>query len=237
MPSVALFKIGNTYPRVVVVASVRPAWKDPLALKGMPSPARPGRSVGKFGTASSSRLPDCGVVEPIEISVPGLLLRPWRPADAAEVMRALRDPAIAQWNPSPGGADLSGARTWVERRGDWSGGDHASFAVTDPATGTLLGSVSLHRTHDTDASIGYWTVAPARGRGIASRAVATATGWAFNQLGLQRVELCHAVANPASCRVAERAGYPLEGTLRQSHRYGDGRRYDEHIHGRLATDV
>ncbi|WP_223884412.1 GNAT family N-acetyltransferase [Micromonospora craniellae] len=43
-------------------------------------------------------------------------------------------------------------------------------------------------------------------------------------------------ANPASCRVAERAGYPVEGTLRESHRYGDGRRYDEHLHARLATD-
>ena len=44
------------------------------------------------------------------------------------------------------------------------------------------------------------------------------------------------MANPGSCRVAERAGYLLEGTLRDSHRYGDGRRYDEHVHGRLTTD-
>jgi RimJ/RimL family protein N-acetyltransferase len=175
-------------------------------------------------------------VEPVEISVPGLLLRPWRQTDAVEVMLALREPAIAQWNPSPGGADLDDARAWVSRRANWSAGDHASFAVTDPPTGALLGSVSLHRIHAGDASIGYWTVAAARKRQVASRAVGTVTGWAFQRLGLHRVELCHAVPNVASCRVAQRVGYPLEGTLRQSYRYGDGQRYDEHLHARLATD-
>lgn len=175
-------------------------------------------------------------MEPIEISVPGLLLRPWRRADAPDVLRALRDPAIAQWNPAAGTLDLDAARSWVDRRADWSAGDHASFAVADQDTGALLGSVSLHRIYDADASIGYWTVPAVRGRGVASHAVATITGWAFQHLGLHRIELCHAIANPASCAVAERAGYLLEGTLRQSHRYGDGRRYDEHIHGRLAGD-
>jgi RimJ/RimL family protein N-acetyltransferase len=176
-------------------------------------------------------------VDAVEISVPGLFLRQWRDSDALDVMLALREPAIAQWNPSPGGADLDGARAWIVSRADWSAGDHASFAVTDAATDALLGSVSLHRIHEGDASIGYWTVATARGRHVASRAVATATGWAFGQLGLHRVELCHAVPNRASCRVAERAGYPLEGTLRESYRYGDGRRYDEHIHARLTSDA
>jgi hypothetical protein len=36
--------------------------------------------------------------------------------------------------------------------------------------------------------------------------------------------------------VALKAGYPVEGTLRQSYIYGDGRRYDEHLHARLASD-
>lgn len=178
----------------------------------------------------------CGTVEPIEITAAGLLLRPWRPADAAEVLVALREPAIALWNPAPTVLDLTAARTWIARRSDWSAGDHVSFAVTDPAGEALLGSVSLHSVHDGGASIGYWTVGPARGRGVASGAVTAVSDWAFRHLHLHRIELCHAVANPGSCRVAERAGYPLEGTLRDSHRYGDGRRYDEHVHGRLATD-
>lgn len=198
-------------------------------------------SVGAFGReiggAARPGMRDCTTVEPVQISVPGLLLRPWESEDAPEVLAAMREPAIAQWNAAPSAAaGLEGAREWVRRRADWSSGDHASFAVADPASGALVGSVSLHRIHDGDGSIGYWTLAPVRGRGLAALAVGTVTGWAFQQLGLHRIELCHAVANTASCRVAEKAGYPLEGTLRESYRYGDRQRYDEHIHGRLATD-
>ncbi|GAB4101272.1 GNAT family N-acetyltransferase [Micromonospora taraxaci] len=180
---------------------------------------------------------DSGLVEHVQLTAEDLLLRPWRDEDAPAVREALRDPAIAQWNPQGGGPiDDEIALSWVRRRADWSAGDHASMAVTSAVDGGLLGSVSLHRIHDGDASIGYWTVPAARGRQVAGRAVLRLTDWAFVDLGLHRVELCHAVANPASCRVADRAGYRAEGTLRESYRYGDGRRYDEHLHARLATD-
>lgn len=174
-------------------------------------------------------------MEPVKIPAAGLVLRPWRPDDAPGVLDALHEPAIALWNPGQV-PDLDAAVQWVARRADWSAGDHASLAVTQARSGALLGSVSLHRIYDGGASIGYWTVAAARGRGVASTAVAALSDWAFRELGLHRIELCHAVANPASCRVAQRAGFPLEGTLRESYRYGDGRRYDEHIHGRLGSD-
>ncbi|MGW0507424.1 GNAT family N-acetyltransferase [Micromonospora sp. NPDC003241] len=173
----------------------------------------------------------------VELTGPGLLLRPWSTADAPAVLAAWHDPAIAQWNPQGDAFDLDAARQWVHWRADWSQGTHVSLAVADPTRPEImLGSVSLHRIHAGDASIGYWTVAAARRQGLASAAVSRLTEWAFRDLGLHRIELCHAVGNPASCRVAERAGYPVEGTLRQSHRYGDGRRHDEHLHARLATD-
>ncbi|WP_233558821.1 GNAT family N-acetyltransferase [Micromonospora radicis] len=173
----------------------------------------------------------------MELTGPGLLLRGWRDADAPAALDAFGDPAIALWNPQGEGLDLAAARRWVRRRADWSAGDHVCLAIADPDDpAALLGSVSLHRIHQGDASIGYWTVPAARGRGLASAAVSRLTAWAFADLGIERIELCHAVANVASCRVAQRAGYPAEGTLRQSHRYGDGRRHDEHLHARLATD-
>jgi RimJ/RimL family protein N-acetyltransferase len=60
--------------------------------------------------------------------------------------------------------------------------------------------------------------------------------WAFTAVPLERVELCHAVENVASGRVAEKAGFTLEGRLRRSYRYGDGVRHDELLWGRLADD-
>ena len=60
--------------------------------------------------------------------------------------------------------------------------------------------------------------------------------WAFAAVPLERVELCHAVENTASGRVAEKAGPTLEGRLRRSYRYGDGLKHDELIWSRLADD-
>ncbi|WP_091610345.1 GNAT family N-acetyltransferase [Micromonospora mirobrigensis] len=173
-------------------------------------------------------------MEPVDLAAPGLSLRPWRVTDTPGVLTALTDPATARWNPQAV-TDEAGAAEWLRRRMDADDGA-ISLAVTDTADGALLGAVSLHHIHGEDAQVGYWTTAAARGRRVATRAVTVLTGWGFDRLGLHRIELCHAVPNVASCRVAERAGYAAEGVLRQSHRYGDGRRYDEHLHARLATD-
>ena len=75
-----------------------------------------------------------------------------------------------------------------------------------------------------------------RGREVATTAVDLVARWAFDIGGLHRVQLYHAVDNPASCRVATKAGFALEGRPRASYRYGDGQLHDEHLHGRLATD-
>jgi RimJ/RimL family protein N-acetyltransferase len=98
--------------------------------------------------------------------------------------------------------------------------------------------VSLHRIDrdQRDAEIGYWTVPAARRRGIAVRAVDAAARWAFAELGVQRIQLFHAVENVASAGVAERAGFVREGRLRRSHRYADGLWHDELLWARLADD-
>src|SRR5919205_2651917 len=64
----------------------------------------------------------------------------------------------------------------------------------------------------------------------------TACRWAFAAVALERVELCHAVENTASGRVAGKAGFTLEGRLRRSYRYGDGLKHDELLWSRLADD-
>lgn len=177
-------------------------------------------------------------IEPVEIAAGWLQLRPPSEADAADALAMLQDADVRRWNPGPEQLDLDGARAWCRRGADWSDGTHATFAVHDATSGRLLGNVSLHQIdlEQQDAEIGYRVAPWARGQGVATVAVAAATRWAFGALDVLRIELCHATVNPASCRVAEKAGYPLEGTLRQSYVYGDGRRYDEHLHARLASD-
>ena len=94
---------------------------------------------------------------------------------------------------------------------------------------------SINREQN-DAEIGYWTVPAARGRGVAAAAVDAACRWAFEHLPVDRIELCHAVENTASGRVAEKAGFIHEGRLRRSYRYGDGGKHDELLWARLSDD-
>lgn len=74
-----------------------------------------------------------------------------------------------------------------------------------------------------------------RGRGLAARATTAVGTWALRELGLLRLELGHRVNNPASCRVATRAGFVAEGVERSKLRYGRDR-FDVETHARLATD-
>jgi RimJ/RimL family protein N-acetyltransferase len=76
----------------------------------------------------------------------------------------------------------------------------------------------------------------ARGRGVAARAVQALTGWAFGTIRFNRLGIQHSTANMASCRVAARTGFLLEGTLRQAIKHADGW-HDWHIHGRLRSDT
>lgn len=102
--------------------------------------------------------------------------------------------------------------------------------------GQAVGSVavsSIDDRHDT-AWVSYWLVPDARGRGLATRALAAVSQWAFAH-GTHRLELGHRTENPESCRVATRAGFAVEGIERKKLRYGDDR-FDVERHARLATD-
>jgi ribosomal-protein-alanine N-acetyltransferase len=61
------------------------------------------------------------------------------------------------------------------------------------------------------AHIGYWVDRNFANRGFTTQAVKLVTGFGFSQLGLHRIEINVRPENAASCRVAEKAGYLIEG--------------------------
>ena len=155
--------------------------------------------------------------------------------DVEPLLAVASDPDIARWNALPVG--LEAVRAWCAGRADWSEGKHASWLIKD-TVGTLLGQISVFQIDRANGScqVGYWVAPEARRRGVASAALDAARRFAFDGLELSRMELFHAVENTASCGVALRAGFQLEGTHRSSYRYGDGLLHDEHSHARLASD-
>jgi RimJ/RimL family protein N-acetyltransferase len=168
-------------------------------------------------------------------------LRPWTDADIATIAEACRDPEIARWiDDIPAPYTRADARAYVaaSRRG-WKDGTLWAFAVTDAETQGVLGScgVGWQDQPHAVAEIGYWVRAEGRRQGIATCAVRLASTWAFEECGVQRLQLRADVLNAASQRVAERAGYVREGILR-SVRYSrrQQRRVDFVMYSRLAGD-
>ena len=80
---------------------------------------------------------------PVRLEAPGLALRAYAQSDSPDLLAAFADEDIARWNPA-GSTDAEGVAAFMRSRNDWTAGDHASWAVADPA-GRLVGSVSVHR--------------------------------------------------------------------------------------------
>ena len=147
-----------------------------------------------------------------------VLLRPWTDADVPAVAEACRDPEITRWiDDIPAPYTRADARAYVAacRRG-WKDGSLWAFAVVDTSSGKVVGSCGIGWQDDPHgvAEIGYWVRPGHRGRGIATRAVRLASEWAFEEGGVQRLQLRADELNTASQRVAERAGFQREGLLR-----------------------
>ncbi len=86
-----------------------------------------------------------------------------------------------------------------------------------------------------EVELGYAVAPGARGRGVATEALRQLTQWAFDQ-GMLRVVALISTDNPASSRVAEKAGYTLEGVLRSVHHI-NGRRGDLQSWSMLPDDL
>ena len=167
--------------------------------------------------------------------VADLALRPWQSADAPGVARAYADPDIHQWHARS--MSLAQAVEWVEYEvGRWEQERGGSWAITldDALLGRVgIGGVSLDEAR---AGVTYWVLPEARGHNVASRAVGDVADWAFDYVGFHRLELDHSTKNPASCRVATKAGFMGEGIKRGRALHLDGW-HDMHVHGLLADDL
>jgi len=144
-------------------------------------------------------------------------LRAWTEADAAELVACLDgEPEISRWlDQIPQPYTVDHALAYI---GGTTGNDRETrFAVTDAADGRLLGSIGATWNEARDvAEIGYWLRADARGRGAITAAARLVSAWAL-EAGAARVQLRAAVGNDASRRVAEKAGFRLEGVHRSAY--------------------
>ena len=171
-----------------------------------------------------------------------LTLRPFHETDIAWVYEVSQDPAIQRNLPevfTPYRMEHAAHFVRQQTMAAWDEGRRAEFCVAEAATGTRLGRAGLDlRPHEPGAAeVGYWMAPAARGRGVATAAVRALCRWAFAQpdLALDLIEWRCEVGNVASRRVAEKAGFLMEGTLRARLRHR-ATRADAWVGSLLRTD-
>lgn len=161
---------------------------------------------------------------------------PWEGGDAPGFLSAYRDDEIRRWHTRRPLTETQVQEWFDAYRRDWQRETDGHWAVTRDS-GEVIGRIALRGLDfdDGTANVAYWVLPAARGAGVASGALATLTAWALHEIGFHRLELDHSTRNAASCRVAMKTGYLLEGTKRSAAVHEDGR-HDMHLHARLLGD-
>jgi RimJ/RimL family protein N-acetyltransferase len=144
-----------------------------------------------------------------------LVLRPKRPEDLDAITAACQDPEIPRWTFVPSPYTRADAEAYFEHSAKAAAEGRAVNLLAVDAQDRLLGSFGLMELDREPGygEIGYWVVADARGRGVATRGVRLLADWAREQLRLTRIEVLPHKDNLPSRRVAEKAGFVDTGEL------------------------
>ncbi|HML46149.1 MAG TPA: GNAT family N-acetyltransferase [Clostridia bacterium] len=160
-----------------------------------------------------------------KIETQRLVLRPLAPEDAdamyhnfasdAEVSRFMR------WTPYQSVEETK--RDLMEIAASYASNQTYRWGVC-LRDGTLIGTVGVSGMDERDerAEIAYCLGRAYWGQGYAAEAIRGVLERMFSEVGLNRIEAYHAVDNPASGRVMQKAGMTLEGHARQKYRTREG---------------
>jgi [ribosomal protein S5]-alanine N-acetyltransferase len=160
-------------------------------------------------------------VEPVVLKGRRIVLRTLRDNDFdgwSEVRTRCKE-WLVPWEPRMAGATVPtedrrnfAARCSMRERERQLG---TGFGFGIFVSGRFVGELTLssvQRGPFQNASIGYWIDEAQAGHGYVPEAVVTCLRFAFQELGLHRVEICIIPRNAPSRRVVEKLGIRFEGT-------------------------
>lgn len=165
------------------------------------------------------------------------LIRSFRPDDAADMALLANNASIAMnlRDIFPHPYELADAEAFI------------ALALTEEietkfvldVDGSPVGVISIQPQSDIHrgtGELGYWLGEPYWGQGIATSAVTVFSAWAMRHYSLRRVFALVSAENFRSRRVLEKAGFTLEGILREGAIKSD-RIMDEAMYALLAADT
>jgi RimJ/RimL family protein N-acetyltransferase len=155
-------------------------------------------------------------------------LRPALASDAQRLHALMFDPEVSRLTGSVHSDDEASESSWTvehlkgvyER---WSTAhDRIVWVIVERETERVVGEAVLNDLDEGNRSCGFriW-ISGASGRGLGSEATRLVVGHAFDDQGLNRVELEVFDFNPRARHVYEKVGFQHEGTRRQALRYNN----------------
>jgi RimJ/RimL family protein N-acetyltransferase len=168
-----------------------------------------------------------------------LLLRPFHLDDSTGLYCAVKE-SLRELKPwmswaSDSYNELSAREYITIARARWEEGTFYAFAITRGEE--IFGACTLSSLHPIYhfCNLGYWVRTSFHGHGLAGRAAKLAARFAFENVGIIRVEIVIALKNQASIRVAEKIGAHDEGILLNRMVIGKSI-YDAHMYSLLPSD-
>lgn len=146
-----------------------------------------------------------------------ITLQRWTVDRADDLDRAINEslPELMPFMPwATADHDLEATTSYlVQSQGEWTSGENFNYAILTPQ-GDVLGACGLMSRQGPDVyEIGYWVRSTQAGKGYASAAASRLATAGLGQPGIDRIEIHHDVDNPASGRVAAKAGFREIGTI------------------------
>jgi len=151
-----------------------------------------------------------------------LVLRAPKHGDIGHYRHSLRvnQTHLRDWSPTPPpGTDPTSltavSRSVIANLREWKRGEAFSWLIFDKSDNErVIGRVrvgGVMRGVFQSAYLGYWIDSTMQGRGLMTEAVSAVTKYAFEKIGLHRLQAAIMANNPASQRVILKAKYRREG--------------------------
>jgi RimJ/RimL family protein N-acetyltransferase len=153
---------------------------------------------------------------PERIACDGFVLRPWREADADDLVFHANDPQVARslGERFPHPYTIDDARLFIAHALHLP--NEKTYAIE--INGVTAGGIGVQPGEGVErhsAELGYWVSRAYWGEGIASAAVRALVPHALRELKLYRLQARVFADNPASMKVLERCGFVREAILRR----------------------
>ena len=161
-----------------------------------------------------------------QIETERLILRRYTMGDVADAYQNwFSDPDVAMYMQWDAHTDILQTEEWIKRFiTDYENTNFYRWVITLKSDDKVIGAIGFNVPKDYDcvADVAYSLSKRFWNQGIVSEALKAVLRYALIDVGLNRVEAFHAIDNPASGKVMQKAGMTFEGRAQQKYRSHKG---------------